>query len=86
MNDPSIGGPFTEVTCTVVNTLDGTLGAKLDLTECRIEFAMKAGHDYAVENGTILDEYPADTGEWMVIVLADVPGGATRPVKVYATD
>jgi hypothetical protein len=84
LNDPAIGGPFTDVTCKVMNTL-GLPGATLDLTDCRIEFAMEAGHDYAVQNGTIVDEYTADTGERMVIVLVDVPGGATVSVRVYAT-
>ncbi len=83
------GGPFEDVTCKVRNTLDGSTGAELDLTGCRIEFPMKrlaGGGYYAVENGTILEQYDTDSGLRMVVVLADVPGaaGAVVPVRVYA--
>ena len=79
-------GPYTDVTCRVVNTLKQP-GAVLDLEGCRIEFPMKKpgrGKRYVVENGTILEEYDTDSGLRMVVVLADVPGGSTVPVRVRA--
>ena len=42
------------------------------------------GKRYAVANGRILEEYVTDSGLHMVVVLTDVPGGATVPVRVYA--
>ncbi len=87
LNDRSIGGPFEDVTCKIRNTLDGSTGARQDLTGCRIEFAMKklgGGRYYVVENGRILEQYDTDTGERMVVVLTDVPAGALLPVRVHA--
>lgn len=80
-------GPYADVTCKVVNTLSQP-GAVLDLEGCRIEFPMKklrGNRRYAVQNGTILEQYDTDSGLRMVVVLVDVPGGATVPVRVYAT-
>jgi len=77
-------GPFSDVTCKVKNTLNQT-GAVLDLTDCRIEFPMvylDGGQYYAAHNGEILEQYDADSGERMVVVLADVNGGTTLPVRV----
>jgi len=79
-------GPYSDVTCKVKNTLNQP-GAALDLKGCRLEFPMQqlAGrHYYAVQNGTILEQYDTDSGERMVVVLADVAGGTTMPVRVYA--
>ncbi|MEW6555440.1 MAG: metallophosphoesterase [Actinomycetota bacterium] len=79
-------GPYTDVTCKVKNTLSQP-GAVLGLEDCRIEFPMRklSGRQYyAVQNGTILEQYDADSGERMVVVLADVAGGTTLPVRVYA--
>ncbi len=79
-------GPYTDVTCKVKNTLNQP-GAVLDLEGCRIEFPMRrlSGRQYyAVQNGTILEQYDSDSGERMVVVLADVAGGTTLPVRVYA--
>jgi hypothetical protein len=87
LNDRGIGGPFPDVTCKVKNTLDGSTGAALTLTGCRIEFPMRklrSGWHYAVENGTILEQYNTDSGERMVVVLVDVAPGVV-PVHVYAT-
>ncbi len=77
-------GPHHDVTCKVVNTLDQP-GAALDLFGCRIEFPMKrlsGGKYYAVQNGSILEQYDSDSGLRMVVVKTDVPGGATVPVRV----
>ena len=79
-------GPFDDVTCKVKNTLDGANGALLNITGGRLEFPMelKSGGDYyTVDNGTILEQYTTDTGERMVTVLADAPGGSTTPVRVH---
>ncbi|MBN2026518.1 MAG: metallophosphoesterase [Actinobacteria bacterium] len=79
-------GPYSDVTCKVVNTLSQP-GAVLDLSGCRLEFPMQklAGRRfYAVQNGTILEQYDTDSGERMVVVLADIAGGTTLPVRVYA--
>ncbi len=79
-------GPYTDVTCKVKNTLNQP-GAVLDLEDCRIEFPMRrlSGRQYyTVQNGTILEQYDSDSGERMVVVLADVAGGTTLPVRVYA--
>lgn len=87
LNDRSTGGPFEDVTCKVRNALDGSTGALLDLSACRIEFPMRklgGPRHYAVENGRILEQYDADSGERMVVVLADVPAGAVVPVRVHA--
>ncbi len=88
LNSRGIGGPFEDVTCKVKNTLDGTGGAKLDLAGCRVEFPMKpltGGRYYVVDNGTILEQYDTDSGERMVVVIADVPGAAGfLPVRVHA--
>ena len=87
LNDRSIGGPFEDVTCKVKNTLDVSTGARLSLTGCRIEFPMKrlrGGRHYAVENGTILEQYDTDSGEHMVVVLADIAPGVVL-VRVFAT-
>ncbi len=87
LNDRSIGGPFEDVTCKVKNTLDGSSGAALTLTGCRIEFPMKKlrkGRHYVVQNGTILEQYDTDSGEHMVVVLTNVAPGVL-PVHVYAT-
>jgi 3',5'-cyclic AMP phosphodiesterase CpdA len=78
-------GPFTDVTCKVKNTLSQP-GAVLNLFGCRIEFPMRllTGRKYyAVQNGSILEQYDTDSGERMVVVKADVPGGTTVPVRVY---
>ena len=78
-------GPFADVTCKVKNSLDQP-GAALDLFGCRLEFAMAylgGGRYYAVQNGEILEQYDADSGERMVIVLADTAGGTTVPVRVH---
>ncbi len=86
LNNRSIGGPFDDVTCKVKNTLDGSTGASMTLSGCRIEFVMKkltGGRYYAVENGTILEQYDTDSGERMVVVLADVAPGVL-PVRVHA--
>jgi 3',5'-cyclic AMP phosphodiesterase CpdA len=77
-------GPFEDVTCKVKNTLQQP-GAVLNLSDCRIEFPMKrlsGGRYYAVQNGEILEQYDTDSGERMVVVLADVDGGSTLPVRV----
>ena len=87
LNDRAIGGPFEDVTCKVKNTLDGSMGATLTLTGCRIEFPMKKlrrGWHYEVENGTILEQYYTDSGEHMVVVLTDIAPGVI-PVRVFAT-
>lgn len=79
-------GPYTDVTCKVKNTLSQP-GAVLDLDGCRIEFPMirlTGGGYYAVQNGAVLEQYDADSGERMVVILADVPGGAVLPVRIYA--
>jgi 3',5'-cyclic AMP phosphodiesterase CpdA len=79
-------GPYTDVTCKVKNTLSQP-GAVLDLQGCRIEFPMQrlSGRGYyAAQNGTILEQYDTDSGERMVVVIADVAGGTTLPVRVYA--
>lgn len=79
-------GPYSDVTCKVKNTLNQA-GAVLDLYGCRIEFPMQrlgGGRYYAVQNGRVLEQYDADSGERMVVVLADVAGGSTVPVRVYA--
>ncbi len=81
----NVEGPFTDVTCKVKNTLKQP-GAVLDLHECRIEFPMKylsRGGYYAVLNGRILEQYDTDSGERMVVVMTDVPGGSVVPVRVY---
>jgi hypothetical protein len=77
-------GPFSDVTCKVKNTLNQS-GAVLDLTDCRIEFPMAyldGSQYYVVHNGEILEQYDADSGERMVVVLADSGGGTTLPVRV----
>jgi Calcineurin-like phosphoesterase len=87
LNDRSIGGPFRDVTCKVKNTLDGSTGATLTLTGCRIEFPMKRlswGWHYEVQNGTITEQYNTDSGERMVVVSADIAPGVV-PVRVFAT-
>jgi len=79
-------GPYTDVTCKVKNTL-AQPGAVLDLAGCRIEFPMQklgGGQYYAVQNGTVLEQYDTDSGERMVVVLADVAGGAGLPGGGYA--
>jgi hypothetical protein len=77
-------GPFSDVTCKIKNTLNQP-GAVLDLSGCRLEFPMQqlAGRRYyAVQNGSVLEQYDADSGERMVVVMADVAGGTTLPVRV----
>jgi len=79
-------GPFEDVTCKVKNTLNQP-GAVLNLQGCRLEFPMKylsGGAYYAVQNGCILEQYDTDSGERMVVVLADVPGGSVLPIRVRA--
>ena len=86
LNDRSVGGPFDDVTCKIKNTLDGSTGASMTLPGCRIEFPMKKlsrGYYYAVDNGTILEQYDTDSGEHMVVVLANVAPGLL-PVRVHA--
>jgi len=86
LNDRSVGGPFDDVTCKIKNTLDGSTGASMTLPGCRIEFPMKKlsrGYNYAVDNGTILEQYDTDSGEHMVVVLANVAPGLL-PVRVHA--
>ncbi len=78
-------GPYNDLTCKVVNALDQP-GAALDLFGCRIEFPMKrlaGGRYYAVQNGRIMEQYDTDAGLRMVVVKADVPGGAVVPVRVH---
>ncbi len=78
-------GLFSDVTCKVKNTLNQP-GAVLNLFGCRIEFPMEkqvGGKYYTVQNGSILEQYDADSGERMVVVLADVAGGTMVPVRVY---
>ena len=78
-------GPFSDVTCKVKNTLNQA-GALLNLFGCRLEFPMACldgGQYYAVQNGTILEQYDTDAGQRMVTVLADSPGGSIVPVRVY---
>lgn len=79
-------GPFGDVTCKVKNTLRQP-GAVLDLQDCRLEFPMRylsGGKYYAVNNGRIVEQYDTDSGSRMVVVAADVPGGTTVPVRVFA--
>ncbi len=79
-------GPFSDITCKVKNTLAGA-GAVLNLFGCRLEFAMAyldGGQYYAVQNGSILEQYDTDSGQRMVTVLADSAGGTTMPVRVHA--
>ena len=79
-------GPFSDVTCKVKNTLNQP-GAVLGLSGCRLEFPMLklAGRQYyAVQNGSVLEQYDTDSGQRMVVVTADVAGGTTLPVRVYA--
>ncbi len=80
-------GPYNDVTCRVKNTLNQT-NARLDLTDCRIEFPMakpRPGMHYAVENGRVLEEYDTDDSDvHMVVVLTDeVSAGSTVPVRVH---
>ncbi len=78
-------GPFSDVTCKVVNTLNQP-GAVFDLYGCRLEFPMQkltGRRYYAIQNGSILEQYDSDSGERMVVVLADVAGGTILPVRVY---
>ncbi|NPV58708.1 MAG: hypothetical protein HPY75_03470 [Actinobacteria bacterium] len=78
-------GPHSDVTCKVKNTLNQP-GAVLSLLGCRIEFPMKrlsGGKYYGVQNGSIMEQYDTDSGLRMVTVKADIPGGATVPVRVY---
>ncbi len=82
----NLEGPFDDVTCKARNTLRQP-GAVMDLYGCRLEFPMRylsGGAYYAVRNGRILEQYDADSGERMVVVLADLPGGSVLPIRVYA--
>lgn len=86
LNNPDGTARFDDVTCTIKNTLDGTHGALLNLTGCRIEFVLKKtgpGSHYVADNGRILEQYNT-AGAHVVVVLADAPGGATVPVHVHA--
>ncbi|MGQ9475255.1 MAG: metallophosphoesterase family protein [Actinomycetota bacterium] len=81
----NVTGPYSRVTCRIKNTLNQS-GAVLNLSGCRLEIPMKylaGGAYYAARNGRVLEQYDADSGERMVVVLADVPGGAVLPVEVY---
>ncbi len=78
-------GPYDDVTCKVKNALNQP-GAVLDLPGCRIEFPMRrlaGGRYYAVQNGAVLEQYDTDSGQRMVVVKADLPGGSVLPVRVY---
>ncbi len=82
----NVTGPWSDVTCKVKNTLSQP-GAVLGLFGCRLEFPMKrlSGRQYyTVRNGSILEQYDTDSGQRMVVVLADVAGGTVLPVRVYA--
>ncbi len=81
-------GPFEDVTCKIKNAIDGSVGAELYLSDCRLEVPMRLKNNktyYVVENGRIVEQYDTDTSERMLVIEADVPGSSGSwivPVRV----